>query len=820
MGRSKSRPRDLGPRSRISIVPEMPELTAALSLLEENKGVEEEGQKSGVTRRQDYEEFGRVGSPIQEILNDVNVVESHGTAFDKTHHDNQAHSFGSESELRLGKPRTPTGLTPVPMPTPRVIPGQRREEMTKGITSSPPDTPPFVVEEFDDDTCAFDEDMTFHDDEARHWASTPFSRPSTPHRSIPTGSLPLTPEATPDQTSKPTRSKSETKTLQRDQEAHFPSEDSAARNLKDSTIVDKDRRLQTPRATDPIHSPSGLLSHVTVERSDQNRRVGPEFEGVEQRAHYHEVWRITDYAPEFPLPSRPYNQPLLASSTSAQPRFDGSPLKEPPRSQLSREASIYKLQDQSQTNSYSAQTPSESSNGDWVVNILSSPSEAYVPGDHRSPSSRTRSRSRTGGRYNRGRYPSHGRPGRQEWDAPPVIERAFHAASVGMIQGLTVPMGLYRGLRDIYYPPPERPDIIKAYPIRRRLPVRIFFPSHYDLTSPTLLPTLFTLHGGGFTVGHASDDDNWNRTFSDAFTVLVISLNYSKAPWAAAFPAPLLDAEALYHAVLNDESLPIDRMRTVLSGFDAGANLALALAQLPSVRTGYDPHSYSQNNNNYHNTCDNTTSNTPRYTHPYTASSRSSRGSSSSSSTQPPPPPPPLRSHPPPAAVISICGILDFSTPPSTKARTRPYKRQLRGPRGWGPGLDWMARLLPSSAWSYIPYGHDTADPLLSPAYAARADLPPHVFVIAAELDCLAHESWRAACSWAGNRVVPDGGAVVGRRAVGRWLLVPDVVHGFDSAGWRNKYLWGDEEARMDAEMKTLAYQREVAEWLWGTVWA
>ena len=48
---------------------------------------------------------------------------------------------------------------------------------------------------------------------------------------------------------------------------------------------------------------------------------------------------------------------------------------------------------------------------------------------------------------------------------------------------------------------------------------------------------------------------------------------------------------------------------------------------------------------------------------------------------------------------------------------------------------------------------------------------------------------------------------------------MPDVVHGFDSAGWRNKYLWGDEIARMDAEMKTIAYQREVAEWLWGVVW-
>ncbi len=324
------------------------------------------------------------------------------------------------------------------------------------------------------------------------------------------------------------------------------------------------------------------------------------------------------------------------------------------------------------------------------------------------------------------------------------------------------------------------------------------------MTSPSLLPTLLTIHGGAFTVGSPADDDLWNRTFADSYTVLVIALNYSKAPWAT-FPTPLLDAEALYHAVLNDDSLPIDRMRVALSGIDAGANLALSLSQLPSVKTGLDPNPPLN----------------PAHQH------------------QP-------RSNPPPTAVIAITGILDFTTPPAHKLATRPYKRSLRGPRGWGPALDWTARVLPSSAWSYIPYGHDAADPLLSPAYAARGDLPPHVFVVGAELDCLAMESWHAACRWAG-RVSPGPGERVGREEVAvwrgclddgrggdgerfgwcvggqggstRWLLVPDVVHSFDLAGWRNKYLWGDEVARMDAEMKTIAYQREVAEWLWGVVW-
>ncbi|KAK3352445.1 alpha/beta hydrolase fold protein [Lasiosphaeria hispida] len=487
----------------------------------------------------------------------------------------------------------------------------------------------------------------------------------------------------------------------------------------------------------------------------------------------------------------------MEMETLAKASLSGDPLNKLPRSQLSAEAEPYRPLARQTTNAYPYPSKSRGT-GDWAVNIPPSPTATYVPPSvdprHRPARPRSRSRSRARGGEGRGRYTGRG-PNKHEWDAPPVIERALHAASVSVIQGLTVPVELYRGLRDTYYPPPGRPDIVKAYPVRRRLPVRIFFPAHHDLTSPALLPTLFTLHGGGFTVGSAADDDAWNRSFSDSYTVLVIALNYGKAPWAV-FPTPLLDAEALYHAVLNDESLPIDRMRTALCGFDAGGNLALGLAQLPS----------------------------------------------------------PPRSHPPPAAVVSVCGILDFGMAASLKARTRPYKRQLRGPRGWGPGLDWMARMLPSSAWSYIPYGHDIADPLLSPAYAARAELPPHVFVIAAELDCLAHESWRTASAWAG-RAVPDTDVLVGRRGPSRWrgclddgrgengakfgwsetharggaggsvpgstrwLLVPDVVHGFDSPGWRIKYLWGDEEARMDSEMKTIAYQRELAEWLWGTVW-
>jgi len=133
------------------------------------------------------------------------------------------------------------------------------------------------------------------------------------------------------------------------------------------------------------------------------------------------------------------------------------------------------------------------------------------------------------------------------------------------------------------------------------------------------------------------DDDGWNRSFADSFAVVVVALNYAKAPWAG-FPRPLLDVEALFHAVMADESMPIDRERTALCGFDAGANLALALAQRPSVKTGRGP------NAPYHH----------GYPYPYLTQQW------------------PQQTYPPPRAVVSVCGILDFATSPSTKARTRP----------------------------------------------------------------------------------------------------------------------------------------------------
>lgn len=276
----------------------------------------------------------------------------------------------------------------------------------------------------------------------------------------------------------------------------------------------------------------------------------------------------------------------------------------------------------------------------------------------------------------------------------------------------------------------------------------------------------------------------------------MVSLNYSKAP-AAPFPTGIHDLEALILAVLADESLPIDRSsrpaggvnRTAILGFSAGGNLALAVSQLPDIRA-----------------------------HPLA-----------------------------PGAVVSVYGPLDFTVGATEKLANRPFKPQLGPPRG--DASDLLSWLAPTFDWSYIPYGHDLRDPLLSPAFARRENLPPYVGLVAAELDMLAHESWTLAC-----RLVAEGGGRARRvpdrqsgdpawRVCGRenpagqdgvlemkderfawesgkikWLLVPDVLHGFDSAHMRN-VMGGGEAVIKDAEMKTRAYVADLGRWLKETVW-
>jgi len=306
----------------------------------------------------------------------------------------------------------------------------------------------------------------------------------------------------------------------------------------------------------------------------------------------------------------------------------------------------------------------------------------------------------------------------------------------------------------------------------------IFLPKSHDPASSQKLPTLFTIHGGGFVVGTPEENDAWNAAFAARFPVLVIALNYAKAP-VSVFPTAVYDVEQLLLAALADDSLPIDHGRVATLGFSAGGNLALSVSTLPSLRGGDSG---------------------PRRVH----------------------------------AAVPVYAVLDFTVPQAAKTRSRPYKPALGGVRG--KTYDLLTMITPVFDWAYIPRGQDLADPLLSPIYAPPEHLPSSVFMIGCELDMLAGEAWRMIRRLAGRgmngveemagreEVVAGKGELIlddqrfcfEERKSGRtnykWLLVPDTIHGFDQTNI--EVMVRDKELLEDARLKTAESQKAIGEWL------
>ena len=130
-------------------------------------------------------------------------------------------------------------------------------------------------------------------------------------------------------------------------------------------------------------------------------------------------------------------------------------------------------------------------------------------------------------------------------------------------------------------PPSQCPAFVKTYPVRPRLTNRVFIPQSLENNDP--LPLYIDIHLGGFVMGDPWWDDAFCSHFCNMYNILVVSLDYSKAP-SARFPIHVNDITSLVQAVLSDGSLPIDKTRVVIGGFSAGGNLALAAVQSSEIR--------------------------------------------------------------------------------------------------------------------------------------------------------------------------------------------------------------------------------------------
>ena len=495
--RSKSRG-DVGQRHRISVVPEVPELSAAFEVFEEEEKRESLANQ-GLPMESQEPHAGDVAD------GDVERVREAKTAREESDVLLEVQTQMDEPEHLQGLTHTPQGSSPASSRSPDPTPDTPKLEKTFEMAHERPQTPIHQTRERPPTPDTMPRPPLLVPHEVNPWMLSnaeleqadregifdghinPTLNPRTPPTPPPGPDLnraqdlelPLTPQATPEQhRRRPHNEEEGCESFPGGQSFH-----SSPRKRYSAMFQPGDHDHQpsqgseiTTQSPAQYHLPSGLLwdEPSREEQRRATRLTTPEpprpsnlpvklnQPAQHEEPRYHNVWRISSYQPDFPLPSR---RPDPANIESLELiRFDGNPLQALPRGQLPSEP---RNQHAAGIPPYPYARPVHGE-GDWVVNIPPSPNAAYFQGEQVTRAPRTRSRSRVRAE----RYISGNDSRRHEWDAPPVIERALHAASVSMIQGLNVPVEVYRGLRDAYYPAPGRPDIIKAYPIRRRLPVR------------------------------------------------------------------------------------------------------------------------------------------------------------------------------------------------------------------------------------------------------------------------------------------------------------------------------------------------------------
>ncbi|MET0609658.1 MAG: alpha/beta hydrolase [Pseudomonas caspiana] len=96
----------------------------------------------------------------------------------------------------------------------------------------------------------------------------------------------------------------------------------------------------------------------------------------------------------------------------------------------------------------------------------------------------------------------------------------------------------------------------------------------YRPNADGLIPALVFFHGGGFVLGDLDSHDNLCRVLSNRLNVLVVAVDYRRAP-EAKFPAAVDDAwTAVKWVAEHADELAIAPSRLMVGGDSAGGNLA------------------------------------------------------------------------------------------------------------------------------------------------------------------------------------------------------------------------------------------------------
>ncbi|EAW08448.1 alpha/beta hydrolase [Aspergillus clavatus NRRL 1] len=144
-------------------------------------------------------------------------------------------------------------------------------------------------------------------------------------------------------------------------------------------------------------------------------------------------------------------------------------------------------------------------------------------------------------------------------------------------------------IHDLPAPRPPRPSFVRSIPSGdSQIGLHFYCPPGYDQSrgEGRRLPVVVNFHGGGFTLGTATDDSRWAQCVLGEVGAVVVSVGYRRAP-EYPFPAAVDDGvEALQYLAAHAAELGLDVTRVALSGFSAGGNLAvtvpLRLRSLPT----------------------------------------------------------------------------------------------------------------------------------------------------------------------------------------------------------------------------------------------
>jgi acetyl esterase/lipase len=90
-------------------------------------------------------------------------------------------------------------------------------------------------------------------------------------------------------------------------------------------------------------------------------------------------------------------------------------------------------------------------------------------------------------------------------------------------------------------------------------------------------PLVVNFHGGGFTLGRATDDARWCSAVVARVGAVVVSVGYRLAP-EHAFPTAVEDgADAVLHLARRAAEFGLDVQRIALTGFSSGANMCFTV---------------------------------------------------------------------------------------------------------------------------------------------------------------------------------------------------------------------------------------------------